>query len=119
MNPIPADQLLPDELAALMHFYAEAGVGWLAEDEAIDRFEEFRTLNAARPRPAQQPAPVSADRTPAATGQGSRAPLVREPQPAPQPMIAVPDAGAVEASRALAASMESVAALIEAVGTFG
>ena len=35
MDQNSADHLLPDELAALMHFHADSGVGWLVEDDPI------------------------------------------------------------------------------------
>ncbi|MCJ9697127.1 uracil-DNA glycosylase, partial [Rhizobium sp. PRIMUS64] len=48
---ISANDLSPAELAALLHFHADAGVEWLLEEEAIDRFAEFEAMKAAR-RPA-------------------------------------------------------------------
>ena len=35
---ISANDLSPAELAALLHFHADAGVEWLLEEEAVDRF---------------------------------------------------------------------------------
>ncbi|CAN7190945.1 uracil-DNA glycosylase [Rhizobium sp. LjRoot254] len=118
MDQIPADQLLPDELAALMHFYAEAGVGWLGEDEPIDRFAEFVALSSAKkeartaPAALEQPQQASAERP-------SRRPERAEARPAAPPAVAIPDAEAVEAAVRLAAAAESPEALIEAVNGFG
>ncbi|MGO7208469.1 uracil-DNA glycosylase, partial [Rhizobium ruizarguesonis] len=62
---ISANDLSPAELAALLHFHADAGVEWLLEEEAIDRFAEFEAMKAAR-RPAaaqaQQQHPAAGER---------------------------------------------------------
>jgi DNA polymerase len=109
-----ANDLLPDELAALMHFYAEAGVAWLSEDEPVDRFVEMAAQAAERAAPARQreQGAVPAAQTP------------RQSKPAAPPVmtalpiVAVPDAEAVEAAQNLAASVDSPEALIAAVGGF-
>ena len=49
---ISASDLTPAELAALLHFHADAGVEWLLEEEAVDRFAEFE---AAKAQPAGCP----------------------------------------------------------------
>eukprot|EP01035_Chromulina_nebulosa_P001000 gene1000-1359_t len=46
-----AQNLSLNELFQLVHFYAEAGVDWVLEDEPQDRFAEFAALEAARARP--------------------------------------------------------------------
>jgi len=118
MDQISSDHLLPDELAALMHFYAEAGVSWLGEDEPIDRFAEFIALSSAKaqariaPAGLQQPQQVSGER-------GNRKPERAEARPAAPPAMAIPDAEAVEAAVRLAAAAQSPEALIEAVSGFG
>ena len=38
---IDAANLTAGELAALLHFHADAGVEFLLEDEGVDRFAEF------------------------------------------------------------------------------
>src|SRR3546814_13051185 len=55
MNPSASD-LDAGELAALLHFYADAGVEWLLDDAPIDRLAEFEAQRAAREeaRTAQQ-----------------------------------------------------------------
>jgi uracil-DNA glycosylase family 4 len=113
MTIASANDLLPDELAALMHFYAEAGVAWLSEDEPIDRFGELAAQTAAKSPQARF---RGDDEAPAAsTMRASKpaAPLVMAP-----PSVAVPDAEAVEAARNLAASVDSPEALIAAVEGF-
>jgi uracil-DNA glycosylase len=118
MDQISADHLLADELSALMHFYAEAGVAWLSEDEPVDRFAEFLAMNnaksQARARPADEgrPQPASTER-PARTAERAEA------RPSALPSVAVPDAEAVAAAVALAASAQTAEALIEAVAGFG
>ena len=60
-----ATDLQPGELAALLHFYADAGVEWLVEEAPVDRFAEFSAQKAAR---AEARMPASA-RLPAEQGQ--------------------------------------------------
>ncbi|MCA1970859.1 MAG: uracil-DNA glycosylase, partial [Rhizobium sp.] len=45
---ILARDMTPAELAALLHFHADAGVEWLVEDEPVDRVAEFAAERAAR-----------------------------------------------------------------------
>ncbi len=118
MVQIPADQLLPDELAALMHFYAEAGVGWLGEDEPIDRFAEFVALSSARNQPRTAPAALEQPQR-TSTERASGRPERVEARPAAPPAVAIPDAEAVEAAVRLAAAASSAEALIDAVSGFG
>jgi uracil-DNA glycosylase family 4 len=118
MDQIPADQLLPDELAALMHFYAEAGVGWLGEDEPIDRFAEFAALNSTKNQARSVPAAVQPPQQNPAERQ-SRSPERAEARPTAPAAVSIPDAEAVEAAARLAAGAMSLEALIEAVSGFG
>lgn len=117
MDQIPADQLLPDELAALMHFYAEAGVSWLGEDEPIDRFAEFVAFNSSRNQARAVPAAL--EQPQASAERPNRKPERTEARPAAPPAMAIPDAEAVEAAVRLAAEAPSPQALIEAVSGFG
>lgn len=116
MNPVSVDTLSPAELAALMHFYAEAGVDWLVEDQPFDRFAEFAALANARAQPAvavaDQPASVQ-------TGERQGRTLPSRPQAtiAPPPIV-VPDAEAVEAARQTAAKANTVEELIDVVANF-
>ena len=86
---ISADDLSLSELAALMHFHADAGVEWLLHDEAVDRFAEFELLQAARraPTPATAPSetalPITAPRPrPTAAASERVAAPERPPRPA-------------------------------------
>lgn len=112
MNAPSAHDLLPDELAALMHFYAESGVAWLSEDEAVDRFAEMAAQAASRP--AAPPAGEVGGRT-----QAGR-PFVPAASPATlaAPAVAVPDSEAVEAARRLARDAGDPAGLMAAVEGF-
>ena len=117
MDQNSADHLLPDELAALMHFHADSGVGWLAEDEPIDRFAEFAALEDARKQ--SRGASGATEQRQSPSGQRpERRPEKLEMRPA-APALAIPDAEAVEAATRLAAEMHSPDALIEAVAGFG
>jgi DNA polymerase len=112
MNAVSADILDRAELAALMHFYAEAGVDWLVEDEPIDRFAEFA---------AQEKMRNAAGKVAAATKAPERdAPAREKPRAAtvPAATVAVPDGEAIEAARRIAASAPDLAALLEAVSSF-
>lgn len=117
MKSASADELLPDELAALMHFYAESGVSWLSEDEPVDRFAEFKSA-PARETPRAESQPRSG-------GDGASESSERRTRPATPPAaiqapaVAVPDAEAVEAARTLAANAPDIGALTAAVEEFG
>lgn len=113
MTTPSANDLLPDELAALMHFYAEAGVAWLSEDEPIDRFGEMAAQAAERSAPAAPRIREAGPAAPMPRQAGPTAPVIAAP-----PTVAVPDAEAVEAARNLAASVDSPEALIAAVEGF-
>lgn len=103
---IHVNDLSARELAALLHFHADAGVDWLLEDTPQDRIAEFAAAAAARQeamasaRPAAQAARNQAQAT--ATG----ASTARKPAPSPIPgaLATVPDAEAVAAARNAAAS---------------
>ncbi|MBB3563944.1 DNA polymerase [Rhizobium sp. BK512] len=117
---ISANDLSPAELAALLHFHAEAGVDWLLEEEPVDRFAEFEAMKAARrsAAPAAQPQP---DRQAPPERQAS-------PRPAPQqtaasipslrPQPAIPDGEAVQQARFAAESARSLAELKTALEAF-
>ncbi|MEN9895383.1 MAG: hypothetical protein RIR97_1235 [Pseudomonadota bacterium] len=95
------DTLNAGELAALLHFHAEAGVEWLVEDQAIDRFEEFATLQAARQavarsaslpqNPVAQPASATVRPISARTAPQLARPL--------EPSVALPDDRAIDMAR--------------------
>lgn len=111
---ISASDLTPSELAALLHFHADAGVSWLLEDEAVDRFAEFAALKASRqaPRPTASAAPSQP------AGIAETRP---RPQPAPAPAArapAIPDEQAVEQAKFAAESARSLSELKLALEAF-
>lgn len=117
----PARDMMPAELAALLHFYAEAGVDWLVEDEAVDRVAEF-----AGQRVRSQRAPVStassSQNAPARTAASEyvRPGAERAPRPAAAPQApAIPNEHAVTEARFVAESARSLAELKTALEAFG
>ncbi|MBW9052949.1 uracil-DNA glycosylase [Rhizobium mesosinicum] len=118
---ISANDLSPAELAALLHFHAEAGVDWLLEEEPVDRFAEFEIMKAARraaapatqPHPERQPAPERQIPTRPAPQQRAAAPA-----PASRPQPAIPDGEAVQQARFAAESARSLAELKTALEAF-
>jgi uracil-DNA glycosylase family 4 len=114
MNAISAEVLSSAELLQLMHFYADAGVDWLLEDEPQDRFAEFAALEAARARPAP---PVFAE--PAETKRElSTKNNARPAPPPPRTPVAIPDAEAVAEAQRIAASANTLDELAAAVASF-
>ncbi|MGR9503213.1 uracil-DNA glycosylase [Rhizobium leguminosarum] len=121
---ISANDLSPAELAALLHFHADAGVEWLLEEEAIDRFAEFEAMKAARrPAAAQaQPQRPAAGERPA-PGQASPRPnTAARPAPAERafssPQPAIPDGEAVQQARFVAETARSLSELKTAIESF-
>lgn len=119
-----ASDLNPAELAALLHFYADAGVEWLVDDEPVDRIAQFEAQKAAR---AQAKAPASArerssqDGASSASNGGSapsRRPGAAAPPPATTAPVSVPAGQAVEAARSAANGAGSLAELKTAIETF-
>lgn len=111
-----ARDLHPEQLRSLLHFYADAGVEWLLEEEPVDRFAEFQAMRAARGVPAQ-PEAVSAPQQPA------RQAPVRQEQPrlaapAPLPNVAIPDGQAVAEAEFAASSARSLDELRTAMEAF-
>ncbi|MFF0948757.1 uracil-DNA glycosylase family protein [Rhizobium leguminosarum] len=121
---ISANDLSPAELAALLHFHADAGVEWLLEEEAIDRFAEFEAMKAAR-RPAaaqaQQQRPTAGEHP--APGQAQVRPNAAvRPAPAERaasgPQPAIPDGEAVQQARFAAETARSLVELKTAIEAF-
>ncbi|MDE1159282.1 MAG: uracil-DNA glycosylase [Neorhizobium sp.] len=139
-----AADLNPAELAALLHFYADAGVDWLMEDEPADRFAEFAAQKAAREQarmpasardggqqagqqrsdggqPSASPQDRAQDRT-QATGQtarqGRNTPAAASLPAASPQSVAIPDGEAVASARMAADSAHSFAELRAAVEAF-
>jgi DNA polymerase len=122
---ISANDLTPAELAALLHFHADAGVDWLLEEEAVDRFAEFEAMKAARQGARAAPSRDGSKSQPqlqGAQGQSERAPdRQRAPSPTPQPSRttpAIPDEQAVEQARFAAETARSLAELKIALEAF-
>ncbi|WP_047463038.1 uracil-DNA glycosylase family protein [Rhizobium rhizogenes] len=119
---ISANDLSPAELAALLHFHADAGVEWLLEEEAVDRFAEFEAMKAAR-QGARAAQPRVEAQQPAArpTPQPERrqaAPKATAPAAAPRSAPAIPDEQAVEQARFAAESARSLSELKTALEAF-
>jgi DNA polymerase len=116
------------ELAALLHFYADAGVEWLVEDEPVDRFGQFAAQKAAQadaraPASARQQQPTNYEQAPtsqaAAATPKRTAPTARAsaPPPASAP-VSVPDEQAVASARFAAESARSLDELRTALEAF-
>ncbi|NTB97599.1 uracil-DNA glycosylase [Agrobacterium tumefaciens] len=129
---IAAHDLSPAELAALLHFHADAGVDWLLEETPVDRFAEFAAARPARPmqgqeagaaarQPSQRPMERGGD-TPqhSPQQQPKRQTPTRGAPPAPavQQNVAMPDEQAVAAARFAAESARSLAELKTALDGF-
>ncbi|PZP51978.1 MAG: uracil-DNA glycosylase [Agrobacterium fabrum] len=122
---IAAHDLSPAELAALLHFHADAGVDWLLEEQPVDRFAEFAAARPARSAPAQdvttsaRQAERSADRGDARQAAMRSTPARGAPAaPAIQQNVAMPDEQAVAAARFAAESARSLAELKTALEGF-
>ena len=119
---ISANDLSPAELAALLHFHADAGVEWLLEEDAVDRFAEFEAMKAARQgaRAAQPRVEVQQPAT-QPTKQPERrqaAPQAAAPVASPRSVPAIPDEQAIEQARFAAESARSFAELKTALEAF-
>ncbi len=115
---ISASDLTPAELAALLHFHADAGVEWLLEEEAVDRFAEFEAAKAsrraARPSATAEAAGATPEASPAARQPRAAAPPPAANRTAP----AIPDGEAVEQARFAAESARSLGELKTALEAF-
>ena len=114
---ISAQELSPAELAALLHFHADAGVDWLLEDQPVDRFAEFAAARPARQAPRERPtqdAPSSSADTGRKTAPSRSAPAA----PAIQQNVAMPDEQAVAAARFAAETARSLTELKTALESF-
>lgn len=111
-----ARDLHPEQLRSLLHFYADAGVEWLLEEEAVDRIVEFEAMRAARgAQPRQEAAPpvqAPARQAPARQEQA------RPATPAPMPNVSIPDGQAVAEAEFAAASARSLDELRTAMEGF-
>lgn len=119
---IPARDMMPAELAALLHFYAEAGVDWLVEDEAVDRVTEFAEQRARGPRASAPAAPGGQSAPAQATASERTRPSSERAAPRPAAPVqapAIPDEHAVTEARFAAESARSLAELKTALEAFG
>ncbi|MDQ1185533.1 uracil-DNA glycosylase family 4 [Agrobacterium larrymoorei] len=121
MRPmISAQDLSPAELAALLHFHADAGVDWLLEDEPLDRFAEFAASRQARaPQRSSEPQQPEARSAPQQASPSARQ-STRAPAPAPAAAVnvALPDDQAIASARFAAESARSLAELKTALESF-
>ncbi|MDA4848114.1 uracil-DNA glycosylase [Hoeflea poritis] len=103
------------ELAALLHYYAEAGVDCALEESTVDRFDESRTRAQATPRQPESPRDGGQPSTPRRNA--GPAPTAQAPSPPPQPAT-VPDEAAITDARETARNAETIEALREALASF-
>ncbi|MBB3411596.1 DNA polymerase [Rhizobium sp. BK316] len=116
---ISANDLTPAELAALLHFHAEAGVDWLLEDEAVDRFAEFEAMKAARRAAAPaQPERLAHSQSEAPSRPAAPQQRAATPAPVSRPQPAIPDGEAVQQARFAAESARSLTELKTALEAF-
>ncbi|OLP54896.1 uracil-DNA glycosylase [Rhizobium rhizosphaerae] len=120
---IPADSLAPAELAALLHFHADAGVEWLVSDEPANRFAEFQAQLAARralaqPASARDETPAPATTQEAGTARRAQRPDKATPPPRPAAPVAIPDEQAIAEAQSAARSASSLAELKVAMEAF-
>ncbi len=106
---INAQDFSAQELAALLHFYADAGVDILLEDEPVDRIAEFAARRTEQQNARKDARAETAPQRPAPAA----APPIRPSAPLP-----VPDDEAIAAARAAATAASDIAALRQAVETF-
>ena len=121
---ISSDSMSPAELAALLHFHAEAGVEWLLEDEPVDRFAEFAQAKAARGNAGSQ----AVQKTQASTQNDTprprrnrrhvRASRTRRRHRLHVPQMAIPDEQAIAEARFAAESARSLDELKGAMEAF-
>ncbi|MBZ5761745.1 MULTISPECIES: uracil-DNA glycosylase [Rhizobium] len=117
---ISVQDLSPAELAALLHFHADAGISWMLEEDPVDRFAEFEALKAARQagRPAPAPSPTPASPLASAAERRPSAQAVATAPPAAARAPAIPDEQAIDQARFAAESARSLPELKAALEAF-
>jgi len=122
---ISSDRMTPAELAALLHFHAEAGVEWLLEQDPVDRFAEFAQAKAVRGNTgsqAVQKTQVSTrnDTPRPSTNRDTSSPSGNRVAAAPAavPQMAIPDEQAIAEARFAAESARSLGELKSAMEAF-
>ena len=119
-----ASDLNPAELAALLHFYADAGVEWLVDDAPIDRIAQFEAHKAAKtqakvPASARERDPQERPSSPTnSNGTASQWSSIVASSPAATASVAVPAGEAVAAARAAAENAGSLVELKTAIEIF-
>lgn len=114
---ISVNDLSSAELAALLHFHADAGVEWLLEDTAIDRFAEFEASRAKQQ--ARQADPARSGQSAGGRDAGRQSAAAARPAATPiMPNVAVPDEQAVAAAKFAAESARSLDELKVALEAF-
>lgn len=123
---ISAQDLSPAELAALLHFHADAGVDWLLEDTALDRFADFAATRQNR-APAREPEPRQSEAAPSAPSRNSPQRATQSAParssaavqaPSAQTNVAMPDEQAIAAARFAAETARSLSELKSALESF-
>jgi uracil-DNA glycosylase family 4 len=122
---ITSDRMTPAELAALLHFHAEAGVEWLLEQDPVDRFAEFVQAKAVRGNIGSQAVQktqtfVQNDTPRPSTNRDTSNPSGGRMATAPAavPQMAIPDEQAIAEARFAAESASSLAELNSAMEVF-
>ncbi len=120
---ISSDRMSPAELAALLHFHAEAGVEWLLEDDPVDRFAEFQQARVARGQAQAVQRPQAFERNdassaPPARENGTRAVAKAAAPTATTPQVAIPHEQAIAEARFAAESARSLSELKSAMEVF-
>ncbi|OJF97387.1 uracil-DNA glycosylase [Pararhizobium antarcticum] len=141
---IATESLSAAELAALLHFHADAGVEWLLEETPVDRFAEFEAAKVARrtggaavqqtqganpqpapaarqapARPLPQPPPSRQQTAPQTTTASDTTDRRMAALPAsPVAAVAIPDEQAISEARFAAESARSLAELKAAMEAF-
>ena len=118
------NDLHPDQLRSLLHFYADAGVEWLLEETPVDRIAEMQALRAAqgeRRAVEQAPAAPERDHRPAPSRPESR-PAERRPAREAAPAVPAVTPAARRTKRSstaasVAAGVECVDAAMALIGT--
>jgi uracil-DNA glycosylase family 4 len=116
---IQARDMTHAELAALLHFHAEAGVEWLVEDAPIDRIAAFAAEKAARQAARAVPEPQAAASAQTQRGTSSNERQAARPAPSLSSALpAIPDENAVAEARFAAESARSLTELKTAIESF-
>jgi DNA polymerase len=119
-----APTISKQEAAAILKFYAEAGVVDLLNDEPIDRFEVSRKQLEEKRAKRGNVNPALSPRVAAATSRKSTSPRLTTDKPAASPIqaastnITVPDQEKIDEARALAKSANSVDELKDLLADF-